>query len=108
MQAPLHGSAVEAVALSPTLQSLRLGRFAQPALPDLPPGALPALTRLRLSVAPELQELPASWCRALAPSLVCLEVREAGGDGRPGVKGARQGSAGASAASRGQCVAQIC
>lgn len=62
-----------------------MGRFCEAALPELPGGsgalrALPVLTCLRLSVAADLEELPASWCHALAPSLqVGLGLLGAGG-----------------------------
>jgi hypothetical protein len=66
--APLRAGAVAALARSRSVQSVRIGRYAEPALPDLPPGALPALSRLRLSVAPELEALPPSWCEVRAPA----------------------------------------
>lgn len=73
--APLRARAVAALARSSSVQSLRLGRYSEALLPELAPGALPALTRLRLSVAPDLLTLPSSWCAALATSLQVSWVR---------------------------------
>lgn len=56
------------------LVELSLERYWQGALPDLPPGALPGLTRLRVARASALDCLPRGWCAALGRGLCQLEL----------------------------------
>ncbi|KAL4860158.1 Leucine-rich repeat receptor-like serine/threonine-protein kinase BAM3 [Chlorella vulgaris] len=63
---------VEFIARCSSLQDLVLGRYNDYRLRGLPSGALPHLTRLKISSSSELMKLHPSWC--CLPKLLCFEV----------------------------------
>ncbi|KAI3423018.1 hypothetical protein D9Q98_010703 [Chlorella vulgaris] len=63
---------VEFIARCSSLQDLVLGRYNDYRLRGLPSGALPQLTRLKISSSSELMKLHPSWC--CLPKLLCFEL----------------------------------